>query len=580
MISRDASIDWCCLPRFDSESIFGRLLDRDRGGFCSITPEGDHETSRRYLDETLVLETTFRTGGGETRVVDCFAMRRGGRRKPYRQIIRVIEGVRGRMDLRVRVIPRFDFGVVRPWVRKQGPNFFSAIGGDDGILISCDEPLDQVGHNDLEARLTVQAGDRIRLSLQYERPEEIDENPPEPPRPEELDRRLDESVKWWRRWARKCTFDGPDVDAVLRSALVLKGLIHSPTGAMAAAATTSLPEALGGGRNWDYRYTWIRDSTFAVRSLGELGFDSEADGFRRFVERSAAGNAEDLQIVFGLGGERRLVEQSIDQLEGYRRSKPVRVGNDAFTQEQHDVYGELLGLAWRWHERGRSPDDDYWRFLVDLVNAACDVWKKRDPGIWETRGDAEHFVHSKVGCWQAMDVGIRLARECHRKAPTRTWAKARDEVRKAVETKGFDKRRGAFVRSFDRKSMDAALLLLPQTGFVDWDDPRMVRTADAVWEELGEDDLIWRYRVDDGLEGEEGVFLACSFWLAECLAHQGRSEEARRVFDRGVRAANDLGLYSEEFDLKRKIMLGNFPQGLTHLSHIAAAVALAETAPQ
>ena len=580
LISRDGSIDWCSLPRFDSDSIFGRLLDHKRGGHCSITPEDEHESSRSYLDNTLVLETTFRTGGGEARVVDCFAMRRGGRRNPHRQIVRVVEGIRGQMDLRIEIAPRFDFGGVSPWIRRQGTNLFSAIGGDDGLLITADEPLEQADRHALAGAWSIKAGDRVRLSIQYARPEEIDESPPDPPGPEEIDRRVEETIRWWRRWAKKGRLDGPDGPAAIRSALVLKGLIHGPTGAMAAAATTSLPEALGGGRNWDYRFSWVRDSTFAVRSLAELGFDSEADGFRRFVERSAAGHDDDLQIVFGLGGERRLLEREVPSLEGYRRSRPVREGNDAYTQDQHDVYGELLGLAWRWHERGRSPDDDYWRFLVDLVNAACEVWKKPDPGIWETRGDAEHFVHSKALCWSAMDLGIRLARECHRTAPTRTWARTRDEVRRAVETKGYDKRRGVFVRSFNRKSMDAALLLLPTVGFVDWDDPRMVRTTDEVWEELGEDDLIWRYRVDDGLEGEEGAFLACSFWLAEALARQGRGEEARRVFDRAVRTANDLGLFAEEFDPKRKIMLGNFPQGLTHLSHIAAAVALNEHAPQ
>jgi GH15 family glucan-1,4-alpha-glucosidase len=577
LISREASIDWACMPRFDSGSTFGRLIDWRKGGFCQIVPQGGYESTRRYLDGTLVLETTFRTGGGEARLTDCLSMRKAGRDEPHRQILRVIEGVRGRMDLRIRIEPRFDYGEVRPWIRKQGVKTFSAIGGDDGLLISSDAELEQVGRHELEAVVVVQAGERVRLSLQYARPEEIDEDPPPTATPEQLDRRVDETVRWWRRWSGKGRLDGPDGPAAIRSAIVLKGLFHAPTGAMVAAATTSLPEAVGGARNWDYRFSWIRDSAFALRALGELGFEDEADAFRRFVERSAAGNEEDLQIVYGVGGERRLVESDLKELDGYRRSRPVRAGNDAYTQDQHDVYGELLDLSWRWHQRGQSPDDDYWRFLVDLVDAACRVWKKPDPGIWEIRGDREHFVHSKVMCWAAIDWGIKLARECHRTAPTRTWAKARDEIRRAVETKGYDRRRGVFVRSFGKKSMDAALLLIPNVGFVDWDDERMVRTADAVWEELGEDDLVWRYREGDGLEGEEGAFLACSFWLAECLARQGRPVEARRVFDRGVSTANDLGLFSEEFDPKRKTQLGNFPQALTHLSHIAAAVALTET---
>jgi GH15 family glucan-1,4-alpha-glucosidase len=387
---------------------------------------------------------------------------------------------------------------------------------------------------------------------------------------------VQETVKWWRRWSGRGRLESSDGPAAIHSAIVLKGLTNAPTGAMIASATTSLPEALGGGRNWDYRFSWIRDSAFALRSLGELGFDAEADGFRRFVERSAAGNEDDLQIVFGPGGERRLVEVEVPELEGYRRSRPVRAGNNAYTQDQHDVYGELLGLSWRWHERGRSPDDDYWRFLVDLVDAAASVWRRKDPGLWEIRGDPQHFVHSKAMCWAALDLGIKLAKESSRQAPVRRWTQTRDQIREAVETRGYDKRRGVFIRAFGNRAMDGALLLLPNVGFVEWDDDRMVRTTDAVWEELGEDDLIWRYRGPDGLEGEEGAFVPCSFWLVECLARQGRVEDARRIFDRAVSTANDVGLFSEEFDPKRRIMLGNFPQGLSHQSHIAAAVALAE----
>jgi GH15 family glucan-1,4-alpha-glucosidase len=406
-------------------------------------------------------------------------------------------------------------------------------------------------------------------------PEEIDESIPDPPNPEELDKRLDETIKWWRRWSSRGRLDSPDGAAAIHSAVVLKALSHAPTGALLAAATTSLPEKVGGGRNWDYRFSWIRDSTFALRALGELGYDAEADGFRRFVERSAAGNAEDLQIVFGVGGERRLVEVELDFLEGYRRSRPVRAGNDAYTQDQHDVFGELLGLSWRWHERGHSPDDDYWRFLLELVETAAANWRRVDPGIWEVRGKPHHFVHSKVMCWAALDYGLKLAKESGRRAPTRRWTKVRDEIRQAVETRGYDRKRGVFVRAFGTKAMDAALLLMPNVGFVDYDDERMVRTTDAVWEDLGQDGLLWRYREDDGLEGEEGAFLACSFWLAECLARQNRHDQARQVFDRAVSTANDVGLFSEEFDPKRGEMLGNFPQALTHLSHIAAAVALA-----
>jgi GH15 family glucan-1,4-alpha-glucosidase len=575
LVSHRASIDWCCMPRFDSGSCFGRLLDWKGAGHYSITPATeDFDFFRRYVVGTLVLETTFRTGGGEVKVTDCFTMRRGGRDNPHRQILRVVEGIRGAMELRLEIVPRFDYGEVRPWIRRHGLRQHSAIGGNDGLLIFTDVELDVFEEHGLAGDLQVRAGERVRLSMQYVHPEEIDPDPPDPPSPEDLDRRLDETVEWWRRWSSRGRLESPDGPAAIHSAVVLKSLVHGPTGAMVAAATTSLPEKVGGGRNWDYRFSWIRDSTFALQALGELGFDAEAEGFRRFVERSAAGNAGDLQIMFGVGGERRLVEVELDFLEGYRRSRPVRAGNGAYTQDQHDVYGELLALSWRWHQRGHSPEDDYWRFLVELVETAAARWRRADPGLWEVRGKPRHFVHSKVMCWAALDYGIKLAKECGRRAPTRRWGQVRDEIRRAVETRGYDHRRGVFVRAFGSKSMDAAVLLLPNAGFVGYDDERMVRTADAVQEDLGEKGLIWRYREDDGLEGEEGAFLACSFWLVECLARQGRREEAREVYDSAVSTANDVGLYSEEFDPQRGEMLGNFPQALTHLSHIAAAVAL------
>ncbi|HYV01626.1 MAG TPA: glycoside hydrolase family 15 protein, partial [Actinomycetota bacterium] len=405
----------------------------------------------------------------------------------------------------------------------------------------------------------------------------MDPHPTEPPDLAELDRRLDETVKWWRRWSSRARLGGPFGEAAVRSAMVLKALTNAPTGAMVAAPTTSLPEVIAGPQNWGYRYSWVRDSTIAARSLAELGREEEADGFRRFVERTSAGHAEDVQVVFGVGGERRLTEFTLDELEGYRGSRPVRIGNAAATQVQLDVYGHLLDLAWRWHARGHSPDDDYWRFLVGLAEDAAHRWREPDRGIWEERGKPRHFVHSKVMCWVALDRGIRMARESGRRAPapTRTWARARDEIRAAVEGQGYDVRRGIFVRWFGGRDVDAALLLLPMVGFVDYDDDRMVRTTDAVMEKLDAGGLLRRYRASR-TSPAEGAFLACAFWLVECLARQGRVEQARDVFDQAIATGNDLGLFSEMYDLERGEMTGNFPQGLTHLSHIAAAVALTE----
>ncbi|TML34199.1 MAG: glycoside hydrolase family 15 protein, partial [Actinobacteria bacterium] len=332
---------------------------------------------------------------------------------------------------------------------------------------------------------------------------------------------------------------------------------------------------LGAGRTWDYRYSWIRDSVFSVRSLAEAGLEREADGFRRFIQRSSAGHVEDLQIVYGLGGERRIGEQEIDELEGYRGVGPVRVGNGAVTQSQLDAYGEIVSLAWRWHTRGNSPDDDLWRFITSICNAAAKRWREPDAGLWEWRGRRLHFTHSKVMCWAALDRGLALAEESMREAPRRRWQRARAQIRSAVESDGYDKRRGIFRQVFGRNLVDASLLLLPRAGFVDHRDERMVRTVDAVAKDLDDDGLIRRYKLRDGLPGREGAFLACSFWLVECLAQQGRVDEARRRYERTVAASSDLGLYSEEFDTRRGEPCGNYPQALTHLGHIEAAMALA-----
>ncbi len=574
LVSREGSVDWCCIQRLDSGSCFGRLLDWGQGGYCSIRPAGDEwQISRRYLDGTLVLETTFQVPGGEARLLDCFTLPASMEDYPYRQLLRIVEGVRGHVELKLEIAPRFDYGDIEPWLRREDIKLYSAIGGNDGLLISSDAELSAVDNHDLEATVEVQAGERVRLSMVSVPPEQLDRDTPEAPKPEELDRRLEETIEWWRSWSDGLRFEGSHRPGVLRSAITIKALMNEMTGAIAAAATTSLPEVPGGSLNWDYRYSWIRDSFFSVRSLAEVGFVEEADAFRRFVERSSAGSARKLQIMYGVGGERRLTEWEIDYLEGYRGARPVRAGNAASTQLQLGVFGQLLELSWRWHRRGNSPDDDYWRFIVDLVDTAAERWKEPDAGIWEKRGEPEHFVFSKASCWTALDRGIRLAEECMRRAPTRRWEKTRDEIREAIEKEGYDKERGVFVRAFGGKELDAALLLLPEIGFVEYQDERMVRTAEAIREDLEEDGLILRYHSDTG----EGVFLACSFWLAECLARQGRSEEAQKFFDRALTTGNDLGLFSEEYDTENKELLGNFPQGLTHLAHISAAVALADS---
>lgn len=589
LVSRSGSVDWCCMPRFDSGACFARLLDRDKGGFCRVEPNFSSSLppSRAYVDGTLVLETTFNAPGGHARLIDCFTIRDAdpdsGRPDHWRELVRIIEGEQGTLDFEIRIEPRFDYGEMDAWIRHLRPHTFSALGGDDAILIWSDAEFDAPDRHSLEATVTVRPGERIRLSLTSVQPAEIDADElPDVGGHAGIDQRVEDTVSSWREWSSGLATEGPDANAAVRSAIVLQALTFTPTGAIAAAPTTSLPEGrkCRGSRNWDYRYSWIRDSTLAVRTMARLGREEEAEGFRRFVERSAAGNAKDLQILFGVGGERRLTELELDHLEGYRGASPVRVGNTASEQVQLDAYGQLLDQSWRWYERGHEPDDDYWRFLVDLVEAAVEHWKKPDAGIWEWRGEPKHFVHSKVLCWAAVDRGLKLAEHCMRKAPERRWKHARDEIREAIERRGYDRDRGIFVQAFDSGDLDAALLRLPTVDFIRYDDERMIRTVDAVREELDWDGLLRRYSIDDGNGVEEGAFVACSFWLVECLARQGRTKDARQAYDRAIATANELGLMSEEYDPEAKEMLGNFPQALSHLSHLEAALALAAAEEQ
>ena len=576
LVSDQGSIDWCCLPRFDSGSCFARLLDHQRGGFCSVTAaDAGAWRGSSYVEDTLVLENLLEGPEGTVRLRDFFAMREGGALEPRRELIRIIECERGSAEVQVEVAPRFDYGAVRPWLRRARADAFTAIGGDDGLLVWSDGTLDLRGATRCWRRARLHTGERLRVVIRFVRPHLIDHERTELDGGQ-VDDRLEETLAWWHSWRRRLSHDGrTDHVPRVRSALTLKALTYAPTGAIVAAPTTSLPETLGGERNWDYRYSWVRDSTLTAHALAQLGCEREARRFRHFIVRSAGGHAEDLQILFGIGGERRIAEEQLE-LEGYRGSRPVQVGNAAAGQLQLDAHGEILDLAWRWHLRGHSPDDDEWRFFSELVDSAAERWSEPDRGIWEWRGEPRQFVHSKACCWAALDRGLRLAEECARKAPTRRWETAREEIRAAIESRGYDKERGVFVQCFDEPALDCALLLLPVVGFVAFDDERMLRTADAVRDELDANGFLYRYRQDDGLPGDEGAFLACSFWLAECYARQGRLPQAREVFDRAMGAAGPLGLFSEQVDPRDGELLGNYPQTLTHLSHVAAAGALAE----
>ncbi|HEY3764695.1 MAG TPA: glycoside hydrolase family 15 protein [Gaiellales bacterium] len=575
LVTRDGTVDWWCVPRIDSGSCFAALLDPERGGHMRLAPTAMHESSWEYVGDSLVLRSVIRTRGGEVAVTDFLALRADGSADGGGHLVRLVEGVRGRVRLAVELAPRFDYGEVRPWIRRDGTHRHAVAGGNDGLAVWSDVPLEASGRHTLRAAFTLSAGAHAAFSLRYVPPHELESDDVDI-RPELLARLLEQTLRWWHRSAQGAELPAlpSGTPPLLRSVLVLQGLAASATGAIAAAATTSLPEAEDGSRNWDYRFSWIRDSTLAVRALAEIGFDDEADAFRRFIQRSSAGHVDDLQIAYGVGGERRLNEFEVD-LAGYGGARPVRVGNDAAGQRQNDVLGELVLLAWRWHRRGHSPDDDMWRFICDLADAAAERWDTPDAGIWELRDRPERFVHSTLMCWAALDRALALADECLRRAPVRRWRRDRDRIARAVERHGWDRRRHTFRRAFDSSDVDAALLLLPHTGFVTMDDERMVGTTEAIVSELSEGGLLRRYASDDGLPGREGAFVACTFWLAENLAGQGRLDDATTAFERAAATANDLGLYSEEYDPRHERMLGNFPQALTHLSHIAAAAAIA-----
>ena len=573
LVSRQGSIDWCCLPRFDSDSCFGRLLDWDKGGYFAISPRGRFSARREYLEKSLVLVTNFRTAGGEARLIDFFAMRAGGRQRPRRQIVRIIEGVRGTVRLDVRLVPRLDFGEVKPWIRRAADTFL-AVGSDTGLAIFGDVPLQLGSDHDLEGTLEVQADARHHVGVQFLPPEESEAVRLGERAVTQLGQHYEETLRWWRDWSAKLTSHNGRGVSVVRSAIVLKSLCYAPTGAIVAAPTTSLPEQAGGERNWDYRYCWLRDSIFTVHALSNLGLQAEARGVRRFIQRSAAGNADELQVLYAVDGKRRLPEIDLKTLDGWRGSRPVRIGNGAAEQFQADMYGLVMELSWRWSQRGERPDDNYWGFLTAIVEAAIARRRLPDRGLWEVRSRPLHFVQSKVMCWAAVAGGIGLAERYSLPAPVDRWREERDGMRKDIEKRGYDSKRGIFVRSYGSKDVDAALLLLPAVEFVAWDDERMIRTVDVIRKELSRDGLVLRYKAEDGLRGDEGVFVACTFWLAECLAHQRRRREAREAFERACRCANDLGLFAEEYQPKAGEMLGNFPQGLTHLAHVSAALAL------
>jgi len=573
LASKDGSIDWCAFHRFEARPVFARLLDWEHGGFFRIAPVEEYEATRRYLPNTNVLETRFETASGVVTLTDALAVRvEAGH--PDHRLIRHIQYESGEIRVKARFEPRFDYELSTPRVEQLDDDLAIAYGGPDALVLQTELPIGTAELSACEAARTLGDGDDVLVALTWCLPQEL---APERLARERILGELDGTIGFWQAWAERCGYDGPYRDEVLRSGLVLKGLTNAPTGAIVAAATTSLPETVGGERNWDYRYSWLRDSALTINALFMLGYTEEAQAYITWLKRTTAGSARELQIMYGVGGERFLPEIELTHLDGFRGSQPVRVGNAAAEQFQLDVYGEMLDAAWHFRRHGGEIDDVFWEFLCRVGEAVLEQWEQPDSGIWEIRGAPQHFVSSKVLAWVALDRLQRIAKADDREGDVDAWREGCRAIKKAVDDEGVDPETNAFRQYFgDDGRADAANLLAPITGFVDFDDPRAKATVDLVDRDLAADGFVRRYVTDgmDGVGGDEGAFLICSFWLVECLARGGEEKRARELFERLISHCNDLGLLSEEVDPESGELLGNFPQAFSHLGLIQAAIAL------
>jgi GH15 family glucan-1,4-alpha-glucosidase len=557
-----------CFPRFDSDACFAALLGDESNGHWRLAPrDGNECTTRRYVGDTLILESQWDSPSGSVRVTD-FMPERG----EAPDVVRIVEGLSGRVEMRSELRLRFGYGDVVPWVRHLD-GMLAAVAGPDSVWLASDVP-----HHGRDfasyADFAVGPGDTVNFVLTW--------NPSHLHRPSSVDApvALDETRRFWEEWAEGCTYEGAYHDAVIRSLVTLKGLTYEPTGGIIAAATTSLPEEIGGQRNWDYHYCLLRDAGFNLQSLVNTGFLDEARAWREWLLRAIAGSPERLQILYGVAGERRVPEQELPWLSGYERSQPVRVGNGAVDQFQLDVYGEVMDTRWLARMYDLDHDEDAWRMERGLMNYLESVWQEPDEGLWEVRGGRQHFVHSKVLAWVAADRATRtLERWPDLGGPVDRYRALREDIHRDVTSKGYDADRGTFTQFYGSRSLDAALLLIPKVGFLPASDERVRGTLRAVQHELAEDGFLRRYdtRHDvDGVSGDEGAFLACSFWLADALVLDGRVDEGRAVFERLLDLRNDVGLLAEEYDVKAKRQLGNFPQAYSHLALVNSALGLAK----
>jgi GH15 family glucan-1,4-alpha-glucosidase len=565
LVGKNGSIDWLCLPRFDSAACFASLLGTEENGAWAIAPTAEvKRTTRRYRGPTLVLETEFETADGSVRLIDCMPPR-----ETHSRIVRVIEGVRGTVEMRSRLRPRFDYGQTKPWVHEDD-GVVTAGAGPEALELRADVDLHDGSPADV--RFTVGEGQRTGFVLTGYPSWEP------PPPPVEATEVLVGTESWWRAWSGRSTYAGGWADEVTRSLITLKALIYDPTGGIVAAATTSLPEFLGGVRNWDYRFCWLRDAALSLDALMVAGYVEEATSWRDWVLRAVAGDPEDLQIMYGLGGERRLDEYELDHLAGYEGSKPVRIGNAASEQLQLDVYGEALDAIFRARQLGMLEAKHARGTAAALVDWLESNWREPDDGIWEVRGPRRNFVHSKVMAWVAADRALKLAEVSDASEMVQRLDTLRSAIHEEVCREGFNSERNTFTQYYGSMQLDASLLLIPQVGFLPPTDPRVIGTVDAIQRELVRDGFVMRYIPDeeaaDGLPPGEGAFLACSFWLVNDLALIGRRKEAEELFDRLLSLRNDLGLFSEEYDQVNRRLIGNFPQAFTHLTMIESALAL------
>ncbi|WP_250403187.1 glycoside hydrolase family 15 protein [Streptomyces cellostaticus] len=569
LVGRDGSIDWLCLPRFDSGACFARLLGDEENGHWRIAPQGAGTCTRRaYRPDTLVLDTEWDTADGTVRVTDLMPQRD---RAP--DVVRIVEGVSGRVTVRGVLRLRFDYGSIIPWMRRSDGHRV-AVAGPDSVWLRAEPQVRTWGEDFCtHSEFTLAEGERVAFVLTW--------HPSHEPRPALVDpyAALSTSVRDWRRWTSRCRYDGPHRDAVVRSLITLKALTYAPTGGIVAAATTSLPEEPGGVRNWDYRYCWLRDSTLTLGALLAAGYHSEAAAWRDWLLRAVAGDPADLQIMYGLAGERRLPEWELPWLSGFADSAPARVGNGAVDQLQLDVYGEVMDSLFLARASGLSTKPHMWSLQCALMAFLQSAWRQPDEGLWEVRGGRRQFVHSKVMVWVAADRAVRtLERYPELPGDLDGWRAMREEVHREVCERGYDPERNTFTQYYGSRELDAALLLIPHYGFLPPDDPRVIGTVDAIRDDLDHGGLVRRYDTDavgvDGMPGGEGAFLACSFWLAQALHLTGREEEARELFERLVGLANDVGLLAEEYDPEPGRQLGNFPQAFSHIALVNTALAL------